>query len=192
MFSSLNATHSKPAHSSPSLILTTREEIIELDFSCLGLLVCRYINLERVVLIFQILLLPFLQSMISQYTGFQFVSASVTPSFPHLQHRTLIWTNCGFRSTKSVKLSMSWLSSHSCSHVFSVIAPEFGIGSYSTHAFVTRRSRLSQRNKLVRSAQDYSHKFLLHHQSSFHLDKLYCSKSLHRGLKQTNSTLPED
>ena len=71
--------------------------------------------------------------------------------FPTLAASDLDLYELGFRSTKSVKLSMSWLSSHSCSHVFSVIAPEFGIGSYSTHAFVTRRSRLSQRNKLVRS-----------------------------------------
>ena len=72
----------------------------------------------------------------SQKTGLHSVSALVSPIFPHLQHRTLIWTNCRFKSTKSKKLSISSLSSHSCSHVFSVMELYSEIGGYWSHSLV--------------------------------------------------------
>ena len=77
--------------------------------------------------------LPY-ESIKSQYTGFHTVSASVNPVLPHLQHLTLICTNCGFKSTKSKKLSISSLSSHSCSHVFSVMELYSEIGGYWSHS----------------------------------------------------------
>ena len=76
------------------------------------------------------------ESIKSQYTGFHTVSASVNPVLPHLQHLTLICMNCGFKSTKSKKLSISSLSSHSCSHVFSVMELYSEIGGYWSHSLI--------------------------------------------------------